>query len=153
MSEIKKKDLISIRDGNSFDANFIRATWIKGFRYNQPNPDTVDTQNTHWMRYWIEELEQEVYLQNYKSVIEHIISKPNIKISIASLIDDPDVILGYSITEGIDILHWVFVRRDWRHIGLSHDLIPTTIKTITHLSDDGIKIKRKLNLTFNPWKI
>lgn len=153
--QLTKKDLITIREWTDSDKQFILTTWLKGFYFGNRLPrdiDEADTSNRHWMQYWMEDLELDNYKLHYRKVIDHILSKPNIKITVSCLLEDPGTILGYSVTED-KILHWVFVRQDWRKIGLSKDMMPSGINTVTHLTKSGLKLKRKLNLMFDPWKI
>lgn len=149
---MNKSDLISIRDYLPTDESFLYKTWLDGLKYgntqNKLDKD-VNQENEHWFKYSFEELEYSHFCAKYRKIIKHIISKPNTKVRIACLIDDPDTIIGYIITEP-QILHWVYVRNDWRNIGIARDLIPDNITYVTHLTKPGIAIKRKRKWFFDP---
>ncbi len=134
---LPKKDLISIRDSLPDDKNFIFSTWLKGVYYGND---------------WFQEIDQDSYFRNYQKIIEKILARPDVRIQVACLRDDPGVVLGYSVLEG-DILHYVFCKEVWRGIGLSNDLVPKNIKIVTHLTKPGRAILRAKypNAIFNPF--
>lgn len=135
MSEANtKSDIISIRGGLETDLKFVYATWLKGLYFGND---------------WFREIDQDIYFKAYHKVIERILAKPKALVWVAHLIEDPDVILGYSVTEG-PILHFVFVKEAWRRMGLACDLIPDTTNTVTHLTKVGRSIKPKA-WSFNPF--
>lgn len=153
MSEIEKKSLISIRKMVEGDKNCIRSTWVKRLKWGKYWNDDQQGKDSYWFHYHNEEIEQDTFFRNYQKIIEHVLNKPGVSISVACLREDPDVILGYAVMEGPATLHWVYVKKDWRGIGLARDLVPSTIKTVTHLTRDGLKIKRKHKLFFDPFLI
>lgn len=87
-------------------------------------------------------------MDNYHKVIDKILSRPQIKSKIATLKEDPGVILGYSIYEG-HTLHWVFVKQVWRKIGLAKSLVPGDTSQTTHMTKIGYKLKGEID--FNPF--
>ena len=78
-----------------------------------------------------------------RPIIEKVFLDPNVAVKIACLTEDPEVILGYSITEG-DIIHWVYVKEMWRKQGIAKMLLPKNIKTATNLTNNIFN----LNLIF-----
>ena len=137
--DIKKSSLVTIRDGVESDLPFIYSSWLKGLR---------------WGNSWFEAIEQDVYFPQYHKVLEGILDNPSTTIRIASLAEDPDVILGYAVLTG-EKLHWVFVKRRWRGIGLATDLVAQlNLKTATHVTDIGLSIlKKKPGIKFNPFAL
>jgi GNAT superfamily N-acetyltransferase len=100
-------------------------------------------------------IKKSVFMNNYKYIVEKLYNHPNSIVFVACLNDDPSVILGYSIVSTeLDTLHWVYVKKAWRNKGIAKNLVPPTIKTVTHLSRTGLSIynKRK-DLDFNPFKL
>lgn len=130
-----KADLIAIRDLSPEDHNFIMSTWLIGLFYGKS---------------WYSEVPKAVFMKNYHKVIEFILSKSKVKI--ACLKDTPYVILGYAVMND-SVLHWVFIKKSWRGIGLAKDLIPSSINTVTHLTKVGLSIIKKKNWTFDPFQI
>jgi GNAT superfamily N-acetyltransferase len=96
---------------------------------------------------WFNRVDKDAFFKNYKKVIENRI--PNCTIKIASLKEDPDVILGYVCYRG-DTLDWVFVKKAWRKMGIAKMLMPNNIKVCTHLTKVGRSIKPK-DWAFNPF--
>ena len=131
-----KTNLVAIRDVTAQDANFVMATWLKGLRYGND---------------WFELIPSEVYFKVYHQVIEQILLRPKTLIQIACLKDEPDVILGYSVFED-STLHFLFVKRPWRGIGIAKMLTPIGITTVSHLTKTGRAILTKTpGVTFNPF--
>jgi hypothetical protein len=128
-----KKSLITIRSYKPDDYNFILATWLRGLYYGND---------------WFGKIPKEIYMDRYHKVIDAILRKPTIQASLAVLLEDPDVILGYSIYEP-DILHWVYVKTAWRRIGIAKDIVPRGTNTVTHLTKIGDQIRKQME--FNPF--
>lgn len=138
MSEprVDKKDLIEIRNMYPDDWNFILSTWLKGLRYGND---------------WFGLIEAGVYYTNYQKHIERILQSPTTAVKVACLKESPDVILGYSVTRG-NTLDWVFVKKNWRLIGIARSLVPDTTTHVSHLTDVGRSIlKKSPGITFNPF--
>jgi GNAT superfamily N-acetyltransferase len=136
-----KRDLVSIRAGNlEQDENFILATWLRGLYYGCD---------------WFGLIPKDVFMAAYHTVLTTLIRLPGVSIRMACLKDDPDTILGYSVTGRNDsVLHWVFVKSAWRGLGLARDLVPDTVKSVTHLSRVGrIVLRKRPSLVFNPFLI
>ena len=130
---MRKRELITIRPGELSDRAFVFSTWLKGLRYSNK---------------WFGLIDEYIYFSEYHRIIEKILSKPSTKIHVATLIEDPGIILGYSVQEP-DTLHWVFVKPDWRGIGLCSDLVGNSIKFVTHMTKKGSVFNKK-GVTFNP---
>lgn len=130
-----KSKLISFREFYAADEPFIYASWMKGLRYGSPLYKMID---------------HEIYFKTYARIIKILLSKS--KVLIAALKQDPNVILGYSVFEDKK-LHWVFVKEDWRGIGLAKDLVPKELEVVTHMTSLGSLIfKEKCpKAIFNPF--
>lgn len=134
---MNKTDLVEIRDFLPDDTNFIFATFLRGLYYGES---------------WFTLINKNVFMERYHKVAEYLLKKPSITIKIACLKEDQNAILGYAIYEN-NVLHWVFVKKAWRSIGIAKDLVPSTIKIVTHLTKSGVSILSKKNLEFNPFLI
>lgn len=135
---VEKSDLVAIRYAAEEDRNFILATWLRGLYYG-------DT--------WFREVPKEIFMTEYHKILNNILASPNTKIYVACLIDDPDVILGYAVTNQAETtLSWVFVKSAWRGIGIAKGLMPKSITSVTHLTKVGLSILRKHpQVIFNPF--
>lgn len=135
---LQKNELVTIRDIQPNDRNFILATWLKGLRYGND---------------WFQEIEPSVYFAVYQRMIEVILNDPRVTVKIACLKEDPEVVLGYSVYSG-NRLDWVFVKKAWRGIGIAKSLIPECITVVSHLTNVGKAIMRKRKgVFFNPFAI
>lgn len=131
---MKKTDLIALRDYLPTDEAFIFSTWLTGLRYGNKFYELID---------------QEAYFQNYRRVISALLKKS--KTIIACLKDDPDNIVGYSVSSP-STLHWIHVKKDWRNIGIAKDLIPDSLDSVSHLTRIAIEIlKKHPEIKFNPF--
>jgi GNAT superfamily N-acetyltransferase len=128
------KDLVEIRNYLSWDKNFIYQTWLKGLYYGNE---------------FFKQMNADDFYKNYEHVITRILMVPDLQIKVACLKEDAEVVLGYAIFKG-DTLHWIFVKPTWRKLGIAKDLIPDTIKSVTHLTKVGKSIKPK-KWAFNPF--
>lgn len=133
---LQKDELVMIRNVIPEDKNFIFATWLKGLRFGND---------------WYGLIDSKVYFRIYHTVIEALLSRPNISIKVACLKEDHKVILGYSVYSDIR-LDWVHVKKSWRGIGLAKDLVPDNITTASHVTDVGRSIIKKKGIIFNPFE-
>lgn len=135
---MNKTDLIDVRPYTLADKNFILATWLRGLYYG-------DT--------WYREIKKAVFMANYHNFLEIILNRSNTSISVACLKDEPSVILGYAVMRNDQpVLHWVFVKKPWRSIGISKLLIPASTQSVSHLTKTGLGILRNHpSVDFNPF--
>lgn len=134
---MNKLDLISIRDARPSDKSFIFATWLRGLRYGND---------------WFTLIDKDTYFQCYHKVLERILVS-GVTIKVACLLEDPEVILGYSVSKD-SRLDWVFVKKAWRNIGLAKLLIPQDLKTVSHITQVGKAIIAKTpTVKFDPFNL
>lgn len=130
-------DLVLIRPLSTNDEAFVYKTFLEGLRYGNQE---------------FKKMDQLEFYKNYRKVIERLLSRPETKVTISCLKEDPDVILGYSITRP-SIIDWIFVKKAWRGLGIAKDLVAHIEPTIvTHLTPPGDAIRTKYNLTYDPFK-
>lgn len=127
-------ELISLRIAVPDDANLIFSTWLLGLYHGN---------NLY------HEIPKEIYFSEYKKVVTHLLGKS--EIVVACLKDTPDVVLGYVVTQGTT-LHWIFVKRAWRKLGIATMLMPANITKVTHLTKLGQSLKPK-GVVFDPFNL
>lgn len=128
---LTKTDLFTIRKGLDTDLPFVLATWLRGAYYGNS---------------WFQEIDKAAFMAFYHGFLERLLRSPGVELNVACLKDDPDVILGYSVTrmaQDLVILDWVFVKTAWRRIGIAKALTPGNLTTVTHLTKIGKSIKPK----------
>lgn len=130
---MKKDDLISIREIRPSDKTFLIDSWSRSLR----------SENN-----WFKSIDKDAYKAVYPAIIEALINNSHVRI--ACLKEDEDTIIGYSVSQP-PVLHWTFVRQQWRKIGLMNDLVPEGITTSSHLTNLGRLILRKRKWKFNPF--
>jgi hypothetical protein len=135
-------DLIEIRSYTEDDKNFIINSWMNGFK-----------QGCEYFRL----IEKSAYDDVSGQVVNKILDSPGTDIKIICLKDETDIILGYSVTEirnKMIILHWIYVKPDWRDNGLGGLLSPEGITHTTHLTKTGrALLKKHPEVKFNPFII
>lgn len=126
--------MYSIRDAVKEDESFIYSTWLLGLRHGNK---------------WFLSIDKETYFQKYKHVIGMLLAKSTIKI--ACLNEDPDVALGYIVYSG-NTVHYTFIKKAWRRLGIAKALYPPDIKRWSHLTRIAESIKPK-DVIFDPFFI
>lgn len=105
---MNKSDLISVRGYLADDYNFILATWLRSLWYGADNKSILSKNG---------------FMRKTHQDIDDILK--NVHIKVATLKEDPDVILGYSVSRlGKPI--WVYVKKSWRGIGIAKSLLNHT---------------------------
>jgi len=131
------KELIKVRSYTENDRAFIKATFLRGLYYGDS---------------WFSEVPKPIFMNNYSTFVDKIIDISQKDIRIACLPDDPDVILGYSVSSK-ESLHWVYVKEKWRKQGIGKSLLPQ-FKYVTHLSKLGRTLLNNYKpAVFNPFAI
>ncbi len=73
---------------------------------------------------------------------------------LAVLSDDPDVVLGFSVSRE-DVLDYVYVHKDQRRLGIARKLLPPHFTTFSHITLTAMEIWHKnpkyKQLKFNPF--
>jgi len=126
---------IMLRPGRPTDRGFIFSTWLKGLLYGCPQYKGVD---------------QAAFYENMGSELEDLVAQPYLKITVACLAEDEDVVLGYAVTSQ-DALHWVFVKKAWRSQGIARSLLGRPFKTFSARTAAGDALAAKKGLVYNPW--
>ncbi len=144
-----KNSLITFRPAAETDKSFIFRTVLLGTyhgnRYGKNPPHDVKAPID-----FFSSIDQDTFMKGYHAHVETLLSRPQVFVRIACLVADPDVILGFSIIEQ-DKLHYVFVKPQWRKIGLAKDLVDLPITTVTGFTRVGDILRRKYGWKFNPW--
>ena len=118
--------------------NVVLARWLRTLRFGNEYFKLID---------------KNVYFTTYNEYIKSILVRPTVSIKLAVLTEDPDVVLGWSVSEG-KTLHYVHVQKDQRSQGIGLSLIPTDTDTFTHLTKAGALLwtSKFPAAIFNPFK-
>lgn len=97
-------------------------------------------------------MRKQTFMNNYHTIVSRLVDNNRGTIKISALNEDPSVILGYSVlSSDYRALYFIFVKKSWRKIGIAKDLVPDTIKYVTHLTAVGAAIAKNKNLEYNPF--
>lgn len=128
---------IVFRDHVKSDNDVIYSTWMNSLYYGND---------------WFREIDNDVFFGKYRKVIETILEKKDTKVTIACLDNDADTVVGYAVAEGLEILHWIYVRPAWRKLGIAKSLVQDDTQVTTHITKIGRSIKPK-EWVFDPFLI
>ncbi len=98
-------------------------------------------------------IDSECYYRIYPQIIASLLAKPNCRIRLAVLTDDPDIALGFAVYRET-VLDYVHVHTDHRQQGIAWHLIPDGTEVFTHLTKHWMGIwstARFKHLKFNPF--
>jgi hypothetical protein len=95
-------------------------------------------------------IDKDVYYSTYAKYIELLLSRPKSVVKLAML--DDDTILGWSLFEA-KILHYVWIKKEQRRLGIAKSLLPKEFDTISHITNKGLSIwvSKYPSLKFNPF--
>lgn len=129
-----------IREAKGEDLAFIYSTWAKSYRY--------DADLTRGCK-------NSVFFPEYATVIDHILSQPGTQVQVAALESNPNVILGYFISEGC-VGHYTFVKEAFQARGIAKALWKNSETPISIASHRTSTIEPVLNryagsVVYNPF--
>ena len=127
--------LVLIRAGEENDEAFIYQTWLKGYLFGNPMNRGLDIGT---------------FERNYRPVIGALLKRSTTRV--ACLKDSPNVILGYSVSEG-ERLHWLHVKEHMRKFGLAKLLLPKDFSAVSHKTKQAETILRTKfpDIKYNPF--
>lgn len=101
--------MIVIRPSESGDRDFILATWLRSYQRYSPVTNRIP---------------KSIFFKFHQTLIKRILNNVDVDIAVAADKEDPRVILGYAVghPEG-GILHWVYVKKNFRSAGVAERLI------------------------------
>src|SRR5271166_4068946 len=99
-----------VRAARDTDVPFIYSAWLRSFYVS-------GTLTKH--------ISKEVYFNYHKAITDRILLNPHTEVQVACEGDKEGPILGFSVYTD-RILHYVYVKKAFRGLGLAHVLIPDT---------------------------
>jgi hypothetical protein len=139
-SEMNFDGLYNVRNVDKNDHNFIIATFLRGLYYGDSFFSVVP---------------KNIFMNKYKQVASSLVNDPETIIRVACLIEDPNVLLGYSILSNAgDTINWCFVKSAWRNRGIAKNLLPKDPVYVVpqHLTGIGRELLKKYsNVKKNPF--
>jgi ribosomal protein S18 acetylase RimI-like enzyme len=135
---------IEIRGAYLEDVNFIFATMLKSYRHAST---------------FARKISNEVFYKYHHAFLDSCLKRPGSRVMVAHPKGEPDVILGYLLSErredGEEVVHYTYVKKSFRQMGVARALWKTLEDkkyTITHYTVDADWVMKKYsNLTYNPY--
>jgi GNAT superfamily N-acetyltransferase len=146
---MEKRELVTTRDVRESDMPFIYRSILMG-TYHGNRPAKGRKQDSKAPVDFFSSIDQDVFMREYHGFLEAKFALLETKIKIACLVENADVILGFSVYHS-NALDFVFVKPDWRRIGIATDLVPKEITRVSGFTRVGDIIRRKKNWAFSPW--
>lgn len=104
-------DVIEVRKYNpSLDKDYIYSTWLMQCKHS----------------YFAKRIKYPIYFKEHQKIIDHLMSKPSVKILIASPKNEADIISGYLAYEQKEeypVVHFVYVKSIFRKLGIAKLLL------------------------------
>lgn len=134
---------IEYRQAEKHDMNFVRSAWLNGLYHGSD---------------WYTLIPRDIFDSKFNQVMNHILSKPRVRVTLAVVKEEPSAIVGFSIYEfdqAEDVtLHWLYVKPAWRDKGVARTLVHPDTAQVTHMTKIGKSLLRKAkDVIFNPFAI
>lgn len=135
---MKKDELFEIREfSEEVDLAFIVSSMKQGAYFGIP---------------FFRMIERKLFEAHFVPAIKKVLlTRPLVGAYVACLKEDPSVNLGYSILEGDRHLHWVYVKPEWRRIGIARTLVPESIESCSFITKEARKFMPK-HIKMNPFR-
>jgi len=102
------------------DTAFVFSSWLRSYRFSLQTKDIPTA----------------FYYRCHHKLIEDILERPDVRISVACLQTDPSLIFGWACFEG-PVLHYIFVKPPYRRLGIAKTLVRlSSMKYYTHQTYD-----------------
>jgi GNAT superfamily N-acetyltransferase len=98
-------------------------------------------------------IEKNAYFKTYERFIGNLLHRDSAYLRLAVLSDDHDVVLGWALMEP-ECMHYVYVNRDYRRIGIAKALVKEPFKEFSHLTKIAMLLwsSKFPEAKFNPFK-
>lgn len=132
-----------VRPAIATDINFVYACWLRSYKDSSPISKFI---------------ERKSFFPAYQKILDRILANPDTKVCVACKDDDEDLLYGF-IVFAPKLVHFVYVKEDFRRFGIARRLseqIPDLQDCIaTHLTKDLLDLwtAKKTSIQFNPFFI
>lgn len=102
------QQIFQIADGIGDAKSLIYATWLRSYHSASLRTKTIP---------------KDTFFREHHKVIDRILDRPETKVRLAVMPDDPSVVFGWAVTEGPDVVHYVYVKPSFRKYGIARALL------------------------------
>lgn len=100
-----------IRPAEDSHRAFILATWLRSYQASSPLTKKIP---------------KGLFFDRHHDVVEALLARPETEAKVALWAEDPEIILGYAVTEGTLTVHYVYVKPAFRQHGIATALLAET---------------------------
>ena len=144
--KVVSMDGLKLRPMARTDVEYVKGSWLKNYK----NSSSFAKRVTH-----------DVFYKWHGAIVDAILSRPGTDVFIATLPDEEGVILGFFVCERQGqsrVAHYLFVRPEWRKLGLARALIGASEETafvFTHWTKpmDSIVNRKDIALVYDPYRL
>ena len=136
---------VKIRSLKEEDESFIYSSWLKSYR----NSDFAS------------QVSNDIYYSSHKKIIEDLMNNNNVEFKILCEPDDEEHLYGYLAYEklgAINIVHFIYVKYNYRKFGLAKQLMEDSIDNLgeqdlycSHAPKSFKSLKEKYKLVYTPY--
>lgn len=131
--------------------------------YRRADPDDAAFVFSYWLRDHFERsafakgITKATFMRLHHLLLERIIARS--VVFVACDPEAPNVCYGFICAEGPEVLHYLYVKRRFRRMGIGTGLLAAAgmsdgPKVFTHLTDEGIALRRKFPLAeYSPYHV
>lgn len=130
---------ILLRQLTADDIPFLYDSWLNSYR-DSP--------------FFSKKIRSSIFFKFHRKIVSKLLEKSQVIIAAAK--EDPDIIIAYIVfDETKRILHYVYVKEPFRHLGIASKLLDIAalhkMELATHFTIKGEKIAKKLHLRYCPY--
>lgn len=138
---------VEIRLAYVEDIPFIFATWLRSYRHSSN---------------FARKISNDIFYKRHHMVIDLILKRTGSTVLVAHPIGEPDVILGYLVSEtqnidALPVVHYTYVKRSFRQMGIAKALwkgLEDTPVIATHYTVDMDWLSKKHpKIMYDPYRI
>lgn len=130
-------DRFATRAGRQEDMAFIFATWLQCYKHSSS---------------FARHIPKKVYFEQHHAIVERLLAR--CEVLVCTLADSDSTIVGY-VVRGPGILHFVYVKKDFRRMGVASGLlvdVDPNAMVFTHWTEGFDLILRKWpHMQYNPY--
>jgi GNAT superfamily N-acetyltransferase len=108
--DLGKNGTLKLREMEEKDKNFLMSSWLRSFKGS----------------YYAGPIQNDMYWKVYQNVLERILRRKDVIVSIACNPKNPGQIFGYLVleeTERMPTVHWIYVKQAFRGFGIAKTLL------------------------------
>lgn len=134
---------VDVRAVHTTDFGFIMHSWLRSYKT---------------MSEIVKRVRDESFYKNHQIILKDIFQSPTNEILVAHLKDEPDIIIGYLVFGKEQLIHYVYVKSEFRNLGIAKRLLNSAnldveAATFTHWTEMVHRyLEKHPNLIYDPYR-